>query len=76
MPFTADFAAANASLVIIIIISSSSNSSSSSGGSSNASDGTSSCVSSKILTWTGKYKSGVMAGARVNKYNLGTRVHK
>ena len=77
MPFTADFAAANASLVIIIIIiSSSSNSSSSSGGSSNASDGTSSCGSSKILTWTGKYKSGVMAAARVNKYNLGTRVHK
>ena len=77
MPFTADFAAANASLVIIIIIiSSSSNSSSSSGGSSNASDGTSSCGSSKILTWTGKYKSGVMAGARVNKYNLGTRVRK
>ena len=77
MPFTADFAAANASLVIIIIIiSSSSNSSSGSGGSSNASDGTSSCGSSKILTWTGKYKSGVMAGARVNKYNLGTRVHK
>ena len=77
MPFTADFAAANASLVIIIIIiSSSSNSSSSSGESSNASDGTSSCGSSKILTWTGKYKSGVMAGARVNKYNLGTRVHK
>ena len=77
MPFTADFAAANASLVIIIIIiSSSSNSSSSSGGSSNASDGTSSCGSSKILTWTGKYKSGVMAGARVNKYNLGTRVNK
>ena len=77
MPFTADFAAANASLVIIIIIiNSSSNSSSSSGGSSNASDGTSSCGSSKILTWTGKYKSGVMAGARVNKYNLGTRVHK
>ena len=76
MPFTADFAAANASLIIIIIISSSSNSSSSSGGSSNASDGTSSCGSSKILTWTGKYKSGVMAGARVNKYNLGTRVHK
>ena len=77
MPFTADFAAANASLVIIIIIiSSSSNGSSSSGGSSNASDGTSSCGSSKILTWTGKYKSGVMAGARVNKYNLGTRVHK
>ena len=77
MPFTADFAAANASLVIIIIIiSSSSNSSSSSGGSSNASDGTSSCGSSKILTWTGKYKSEVMAGARVNKYNLGTRVHK
>ena len=77
MPFTADFAAANASLVIIIIIiSGSSNSSSSSGGSSNASDGTSSCGSSKILTWTGKYRSGVMAGARVNKYNLGTRVHK
>ena len=78
MSFTADFPAANASLVIIIIIiiSSSSNSSSSSGGSSNASDGTSCCGSSKILTWTGKYRSGVMAGARVDKYNLGTRAHK
>ena len=32
----------------------------------------SSCGSSKILTWTGKYKSGVIAGARVGKYNLGT----
>ena len=28
----------------------------------------SSCGSSKILTWTGKYKSGVIVG----KYNLGT----
>ena len=36
----------------------------------------SSCGSSKILTWTGKYKSGAIAGARVGKYNLGTRVGK
>ena len=33
----------------------------------------SSCGSSKILTWTGKYKSETIAGARVGKYNLGTR---
>ena len=72
-PFNADFAIANASLVIIIIISSSSSDSSSSSGSSGSSgrgsdsDSTSSCGSSKILTWTGKYKSGVMAGARVGK---------
>ena len=32
----------------------------------------SSCGSSKILTWTGKYNSGAIAGARVGKYNLGT----
>ena len=31
----------------------------------------SSCGSGKILTWTGKYKSGV--GARVGKYKLGAR---
>ena len=31
----------------------------------------SSCGSSKILTWTGKYKSGV--GARAGKYKLGAR---
>ena len=36
----------------------------------------SSCSSSKILTWTGKYKSGAIAGARVGKYNLGTRFGK
>ena len=32
--------------------------------------------SSKILTWTGKYKSGAIAGARVRKYYLGTRAGK
>ena len=31
----------------------------------------SSCGSSKILTWTGKYKSGV--GARAGKYKLRAR---
>ena len=36
----------------------------------------SSCGSSKILTWTGTYKSRVIAGARVGKYNLGTRAGK
>ena len=36
----------------------------------------SSCGSSKILTWTGKYKSGVIAAARVGKNNLGTRAGK
>ena len=36
----------------------------------------SSCGSSKILTWTGKYKSGAIAGARVGKYNLGNRAGK
>ena len=25
------------------------------------------------MTWTGKYKLGVIAGTRVNKYNLGTK---
>ena len=65
----------NASLVIIIIISSSSNSSSS-GGSGSDSDSTSSFGSCKILTWAGKYKSGVMARTRVGKYNLETRADK
>ena len=36
----------------------------------------SSCGSSKILTWTGKYKLEAIAGARVGKYNLGTRAGK
>ena len=51
-----DFAAAKASLIVIIL--SSTNSSSSSGGGSDGSgiDSTSSCGSSKILTWTGKYQ--------------------
>ena len=35
-----------------------------------------SCGSSTVLTWTGKYKSGAIAGARVGKYNLGTRAGK
>ena len=43
----------------------------------------SSCGSSKILTWTGKYKSGVRGGAgkyklraRAGKYKLGARAGK
>ena len=36
----------------------------------------SSCDSSKIMTWTGKYKLRAIAGARVGKYNLGTRESK
>ena len=43
----------------------------------------SSCGSSKILTWIGKYKSGVGAkagkykfGARASKYKLGARAGK
>ena len=71
-----DFAATNTYLVIIIIINSSSNSSGSSGGSGSDSDSTSNCGSSKILTWTGKYKSGAIAGARIGKDNLGTRAGK
>ena len=68
--FNADFAAVNASL------SSRSNSSSCSGCNGSDGDSTSSCVSSKILTWTGKYKSGAIAGATVGEYNLGTRAGK
>ena len=37
---------------------------------------TSSCDSSKILTWTGKYKPGPIAGAWDGKYTLGTRAGK
>ena len=48
--------------------SSSCSSSSSSGASGSGSDSTSNCgSSSKILTWTGKYKLGAIAGARVGK---------
>ena len=36
----------------------------------------SSCGSGKILTWTGKYKPGAIAAARVGKYNLGNRAGK
>ena len=36
----------------------------------------SSCDTSKIMTWTGKYKLRAIAGARVGKYNLGTRESK
>ena len=69
-PFNADFAAVNASL------SSRSNSSSCSGCNGSDGDSTSSCGSSKILTWTGKYKSGAIAGATVGEYNLGTSAGK
>ena len=52
--------------------SSRSSSNSSSSGGDGASDidinGTSSCGSSKILTWTGKYKPGAIAGAWDGKY--------
>ena len=37
---------------------------------------TSSCDSSKILTWTGKYKPRAIAGAWDSKYTLGTRAGK
>ena len=66
----------NTYFVIIIIISSSSNSSGSSGSSGSDSDSTSNCSSSKIFTWTGKYKKGAIAGARIGKDNLGTRAGK
>ena len=69
-PFIADFSAANASL------SSRSNSSSCSGGNGSDGDSTSSCGSSKIMTWTGKCKSGAIVGATVGKYNLETRAGK
>ena len=63
-----DSAAAKVSLAIIIR---------SSSGSGNDSDSTSGCSSSSnILTWTGKYKLGVIVGARVRKYNLGIRAGK
>ena len=56
----------------------SSNSSSSGGGGANDSDidSTSSWGSSKILTLTGKYKPGAIAGAWDGKYTLGTRAGK
>ena len=81
-PFNADFAAANAFFVVNIIISSSSsrsisNSSSGSGGATDSDiNSTRSCGSSKILTWTGKYKPGAIDGAWNGKYTLGTRAGK
>ena len=36
----------------------------------------SSCGSSKILTWTGKYKSGAIVRARVGKSKFGDRAGK
>ena len=35
-----------------------------------------SCGSSKILTWTGKCKSGAIGRTRVGKYKIGTRAGK
>ena len=82
-PFNAGFAAVKASIfvviiiiiiitIIIVIISSSS--CSSGGGSSSGSDSTSNCgSSSKIQSWTDKYKLGAIARVRASKYNLGTR---
>ena len=82
----------NAFFVVNIISSSSnsssiSSSSSSSRSNSNSSTGgggasdsdinsTRSCGSSKILTWTGKYKPGAIDGAWEGKYTLGTRAGK
>ena len=86
--FNADFAAADAFFVVNIVISSSSSSSSSSSrSSSNSSSGgggatdsdinsTRSCGSSKILTWTGKYKPGAIDRAWDGKYTLGTGAGK
>ena len=75
-----DSAAAKVSLAIISSSSSGSgniNSCSKSDiGSGSDSDSTSGCGSSNILTWTGKYKLGVIVGARVRKYNLVTRAGK
>ena len=68
--FNVNFAAVIACLIIIII---SSSSNSSSGVSGSNSDSTSSCGSSKILTWACKYKSGVMAGTRVGKHKFRAR---
>ena len=68
------------SLVINISSISSGNSSScsrSSAGSSSGSDITSGCgSSSKIVTWTGKYKLGTIGEARVGTCNLETRASK
>ena len=51
------------------------NRSSCSSGSSSGSTNT--CGSScKIFPWIGKYKLGAIAGARFDKYNLGTRTGK
>ena len=70
-PFKADFAAAKASLVIISSSGNSSSCSRSGDGSGSGIESTSTCgsTSSKILSWTGKYKLGVIAGFRVGKYN-------
>ena len=48
------------------------------GGSGSGSDSTSACGSNsiKILSWTGKYKLGAIAGVRIGKCNLGTRTGK
>ena len=75
-----DFATAKASFVIIISSSSGNSrscSSSSGVGSSSGSDSTSSCgSSSKILSWTGKYKLGAIARVRASKCNVSVKVGK
>ena len=65
-------------VVVAVGSRSSSNSSNSGGGGSSDSDinSTSSCGSSKILTWTDKYKPGAIAGAWDGKCTLGTRASK
>ena len=56
---------------------SSSNNSSGGGGASDSDiNSTRSCGSSKILTWTGKYKPGAIDGGCDGKDTLGTRAGK
>ena len=56
---------------------SSSNNSSGGGGASDSDiNSTRSCGSSKILTWTGKYKPGAIDGGCDSKDTLGTRAGK
>ena len=81
--FNTDFPVGKVFLFIIISSSSGSSGNNSScnrsgGGSGSGSDSISGCgsSSSKILTWTNKYKLRAIAGARVGKCNLGTRSSK
>ena len=57
-------------IVVLVVV----NSSTGGGGASDSDINSSrSCGSSKILTWTGKYKPGAIDGAWDLKYTLGTK---